>query len=297
MLMHAPGGAEGEDAPEGKEPLQGIDAREPLQIAHWRWKKPLKPLKLNYKSGHSDEFGKRLETKAPLCCQSVERWRDKGLDSCWELEVFPAKGVFERQFERQCIEDSWQRTGAVRSSVHPGVAPHSKGYEDLDIESLIERPKPFPEHEVEQEDRVTGVRWEEAPPLRSLCGREGEVAMVDSAREPIKLGATQVCHSRRLRPNRPPREAIGSGISHRPSASLSCISGIRAWVQSRDQLSEQWNELSEPKEQLVRTVGTKHREFRAQWQSRVTVGMESPECRSAAAVIGVSKVEFGGSQS
>eukprot|EP01018_Ginkgo_biloba_P022370 Gb_23147 [translate_table: standard] len=44
-----------------------------------------------------------------------------------------------------------------------GMAPYSKGYEDLDIEPLIERPKPFPEHEVEQEDRVTGVKWEEAP--------------------------------------------------------------------------------------------------------------------------------------
>ena len=48
MLMHASGGAEVENALE-KEPLQGIDARRPLQIqAHltrrWRCKKPLEAI-------------------------------------------------------------------------------------------------------------------------------------------------------------------------------------------------------------------------------------------------------------
>eukprot|EP01018_Ginkgo_biloba_P018666 Gb_31750 [translate_table: standard] len=41
----------------------------------------------------------------------------------------------------------------------------------------------------------------------------------------------------------------------------------------------------------IRTTRTEHREFRAQCQSRVTVGMESPECRSVAAALGVSKAE------
>eukprot|EP01018_Ginkgo_biloba_P033023 Gb_27739 [translate_table: standard] len=140
MLMHAPGGAEVKDAPEGKSRCRALMAE-----SHCR---------------------------SPLL--------GVGGVAC--------KGVFERQFERQLAEDwssevecpTWwaEELGdeiieideqvVYESEVQfqktcEGVAPHSKGYEDLDIEPLIERSKPFPEHEVEQEDKVTGVRWEEAP--------------------------------------------------------------------------------------------------------------------------------------
>eukprot|EP01018_Ginkgo_biloba_P009610 Gb_25635 [translate_table: standard] len=104
MLMHAPGAVEVEDVPE-EEPLQGIDARRPLQIQAYL----TCPLE--------------IEDAAPLHCQIAERWRDKELVSLPEAGRVAGEGGEEKMAPSCCrIEEPWRvdGAGAVRLNAQPG---------------------------------------------------------------------------------------------------------------------------------------------------------------------------------
>eukprot|EP01018_Ginkgo_biloba_P015083 Gb_04522 [translate_table: standard] len=389
MLMHAPAGVEVEDAPEGKEPLQGIDAREPLQITWEAIEVHRYAVKLS-SNGETRDREKRRdeEMKAPLRCQIAERWRDKELGNLLGVGRVVCRGVSKHQFEQQSLVANWSEelgdlsTGGIRASalmtkrkrpcdglksedlnsklgnelfmwLGDQLIPPSEAVRGLAVVSqqcgyFICIPRQLilwvVSDELNTDKHQSCVhRYRRRGPVnrqdlgRQEGGRQQCVRRRTDVRRFVgggwdtdgRLGLPMTTVGRRLCRYRPPTGRISESMKRQKFRRVKrvpcprCIIGIRAalvavarsaahpmllisepepepwngniraWVQSQ---SQSYGSIGTQEPNII-TAGIEHREFRAQWQSRVIVDMESPERRSTATAIGVSKEEFGGNQS
>eukprot|EP01018_Ginkgo_biloba_P036535 Gb_37922 [translate_table: standard] len=135
MLMHASGGAEGEDAPRSR--CRALMPESRCRLANEFRRRPgeekrryAAQLRSNGKSRCwivSEIWTRcwkgRLETKAPLCCRIAERWQGKELGNLPGVGKGVYRGVCRRQFERQSIVADWSAklddlpTGGIQISI------------------------------------------------------------------------------------------------------------------------------------------------------------------------------------